>query len=457
MSSTEDSTGVEQTSQGAGRRPSLGSLEALSLGRYAGVIVALIVVAAVLTVTQSTFLTWDNMKNIIAANSVILILGLGATFVVITAGIDLSTASLMTACSMMLAIAFKYGWALDPAVVLALAFGAAAGWGNGFLIAKGRISFLAVTLGALSIWQSFSLVVQEGQTVSVFSSSAFKPIHELVTNDIGPIPLLLIFDVALILIFGGVLRYTTFGRSLFAIGSNEEAARLSGINVSRVLILVYTLAGLAAGLACLVSVGRLTAGSPTPDPNLLLTVLAAVLIGGTSFTGGLGGVAGTAIGVIFLGVVENGLTLSNVSSFWQGIVSGSILIIAVGFGVLRERGWSIRRARGANAAVTEGPVRCAGSIATWSRPSATPCCRLAGATAPPRRPTATAPGPRARPSSGSPGGSPTVSRRACRRTSPPRSTPCSAIWPRPISSPPPRSAGSSCCTTRRPTRPPASP
>jgi ribose/xylose/arabinose/galactoside ABC-type transport system permease subunit len=357
MSSTEDSTGVAQTPGGAGRRPSLGSLEALSLGRYAGVIVALIVVALVLTITQSSFLTWDNMKNIIAANSVILILGLGATFVVITAGIDLSTASLMTACSMMLAVAFKSGWELVPAVVLALAFGAAAGWGNGFLIAKGRISFLAVTLGALSIWQSFSLVVQEGQTVSVFSSAAFKPIHELVTNDIGPIPLLLIFDVALLLIFGGVLRYTTFGRSLFAIGSNEEAARLSGINVSRVLILVYTIAGLAAGLACLVSVGRLTAGSPTPDPNLLLTVLAAVLIGGTSFTGGVGGVAGTAIGVVFLGVIQNGLTLSNVSSFWQGIVSGSILIIAVGLGVLRERGWSIRRARGANAAVTEGPVR----------------------------------------------------------------------------------------------------
>jgi ribose/xylose/arabinose/galactoside ABC-type transport system permease subunit len=357
MSSTEDPRVAEAPAQGVNRRPSLGSLEALSLGRYAGVIVALIVVAAVLTITQSTFLTWDNMKNIIAANSVILILGLGATFVVITAGIDLSTASLMTACSMMLAIAFKSGWALVPAVVLALAFGAAAGFGNGFLIAKGRISFLAVTLGALSIWQSFSLVVQEGQTVSVFSSSAFKPIHELVTNDVGPIPLLLIFDVALILIFGGILRYTTFGRSLFAIGSNEEAARLSGINVAKVLILVYTIAGLAAGLACLVSVGRLTAGSPTPDPNLLLTVLAAVLIGGTSFTGGVGGVAGTAIGVVFLGVIQNGLTLSNVSSFWQGIVSGSILIIAVGLGVLRERGWSIRRARGANAVVTEGPVR----------------------------------------------------------------------------------------------------
>lgn len=357
MSSTDETPGAVAAPAEEARRSPLGSLEALSLGRYAGVIVALVVVSAVLTITQSSFLTWANMENIIGANSVILVLALGATFVVITAGIDLSTASVMTACSMMLAIAFKSGWGLVPAVALALSFGAAAGFCNGFLIAKAKISFLAVTLGALSIWQSFALVVQEGQTVSIFSASAFKPIHELVTNSIGPIPLLLIFDVALILVAGGILRYTTFGRSLFAIGSNEDAARLSGINVGRVLILVYTIAGLAGGLACLVSVGRLTAGAPTPDPNLLLTVLAAVLIGGTSFTGGVGGIVGTAIGVVFLGVVENGLTLSNVSSFWQGIVSGSILIIAVGLGVLRERGWSMRRARGANAAVTEGPVK----------------------------------------------------------------------------------------------------
>lgn len=358
MSSTEDSTGVVKApTEPAERRSPLGSLEALSLGRYAGVIVALVVVAALLTVTQSSFLTWSNVENIIAANSVIMILALGATFVVITGGIDLSTAAMMTAASMVLAICFKSGWGLVPAVVIALAFGAAAGFSNGFLIAKAKISFLAVTLGALSIWGSFALVVQEGQTVSIFSEKSFNPIHDLVTNSIGPIPLLLIFDIALLLIFGGMLRYSTFGRSLFAIGSNEEAARLSGINVGRVLILVYTIAGLAAGLASLVSVGRLTAGSPTVDPNLLLTVLAAVLIGGTSFTGGVGGVFGTAIGVIFLGVVENGLTLSNVSSFWQGIVSGSILIIAVGLGVLRDRGWSVRRPRGANAAVTEGPVR----------------------------------------------------------------------------------------------------
>ena len=264
----------------------------------------------------------------------------------------------MTACSMMLAIAFKSGWALVPAVVLALAFGAAAGFGNGFLIAKGRISFLAVTLGALSIWQSFSLVVQEGQTVSVFSAPAFGPIHELVTNDIGPIPLLLIFDVALLLIFGGVLRYTTFGRSLFAIGSNEEAARLSGINVS-----------------------------PRPDPRLhdrrARRGPRLPGLGRPPHRGLADARSEPAADRARRGAdrrhqlhrrrrrraghrdrrrlprrdPERPDALATCPASGRASSSGSILIIAVGLGVLREKGWSIRRARGANAAVTEGPVR----------------------------------------------------------------------------------------------------
>ena len=140
----------------------------------------------------------------------------------------------------------------------------------------------------------------------------------------------------LALIAGGVLRYTGFGRSLFAVGSNAEAARLNGIDVTRVILATYAIAGLAAGLASVVQVGRLTGASPQADPTLLLTVIAAVLIGGTAYTGGEGGVLGTLVGVMFLGVVQNGLTLSNVSSFWHGTVSGAILIAAVALGVRRR-------------------------------------------------------------------------------------------------------------------------
>jgi len=136
-----------------------------------------------------------------------------------------------------------------------------------------------------------------------------------------------------------VLRYTTFGRRVYAVGSNRDAARNNGIEVARITLAVYTIAGLSAGAASIIQVGRLTGAGPTMDPTLLLTVIAAVLIGGTAYTGGEGGVGGTVVGVLFLGVIQNGLTLSDVSSFWRGTVNGLVLIAAVGLGVARERGW----------------------------------------------------------------------------------------------------------------------
>jgi ribose/xylose/arabinose/galactoside ABC-type transport system permease subunit len=317
----------------------------LSLGRYTGVVVALVAVVIYLTITEPVFLTWDNLMNIVQSNSVILVLAIGATFVVLSGGIDLSVASATTATAMIFGLALHSGWALLPALIAALAFGLALGLANGVLIAKANISFLVVTLGALSIWASFALVVNGGQTVSVFNVPAFGPIKDFTNKDIGPIPIVLLFDIFVLLVAGGVLRYTAFGRALYATGSNQEAARLNGISIGRVLISVYAIAGLTAGIAAILLVGRLSAAAATSDPTLLLTVLAAVLIGGTSFSGGEGGVLGTVIGVVFLGVVQNGLTLSSVSTFWQGTVSGVILIAAVGLGVLRDRGYALRPRR----------------------------------------------------------------------------------------------------------------
>ena len=190
-------------------------------------------VALYLTITQGSFLTWDNMKNIIGANSVILDprprRHLGRDHRRHRPLDRLADDRLLDDAGDRLQKRLGAGPRGAAGARLRLRGRPAERRPD----RQGKISFLAVTLGALSIWQSFSLVVQEGQTVSVFSIKAFNPIHELVTNSIGPIPLLLIFDVVLIVLFGGLLRYTTFGRSLFAIGSNEEAARLSGINVSR--------------------------------------------------------------------------------------------------------------------------------------------------------------------------------------------------------------------------------
>ncbi len=316
-------------------------LRRLALGRYAGVLVALVVVCAYLAFTQEVFLTWDNFMNIAKSNSVVFVLALGATFVIISGGLDLSTASAAAAAGMILGLTMDGGWSIAVALAATAVFGLFLGLLNGFMITRLRISYLVVTLGTLSIYQSFALVVNSGRTITVFGDPGFSILSDFVNNDIGPFPILLVFDLLLLLVAGGILRYTGFGRSLFAVGSNREAARLNGIDVGRIVLLTYGIAGLAAGLASVVQVGRLTGASAQADPTLLLTVIAAVLIGGTIFTGGEGGVLGTLVGVLFLGVVQNGLTLSNVSSFWQGTVSGVILIAAVGLGVLRDRSWSV--------------------------------------------------------------------------------------------------------------------
>ena len=311
--------------------------------RYAGVLAALFVVCAYLSLTEDVFLTWGNLMNIAKSNSVVFVLALGATFVILSAGLDLSTASAATASGMILGLTLDGGWSIGLALLAAVAFGVLLGVVNGVLITKLRISFLVVTLGTLSIYQSFALVVNGGRTISVFGKPGFGVLDDFVNQEIGPVPVLLVFDLVLLVVAAGVLRYTAFGRALYAVGSNQEAARLNGIDVERTILLAYAIAGLAAGLASVVQVGRLTGASAQADPTLLLTVIAAVLIGGTAITGGEGGVLGALIGVLFLGVVQNGLTLSGVSSFWQGAVSGVLLISAVALGVLRHRG---RRLRG---------------------------------------------------------------------------------------------------------------
>jgi ribose transport system permease protein len=323
------------------------------MARYAGVLVSLVVVCVYLSITQDVFLTWDNLTNIAKSNSVVFVLAIGATFVVISAGIDLSIASAASAAGMILGITMDAGWSVALVLAATVLFGACLGLLNGILITKLRISFLVVTLGTLAIYQSFALVVNNGQTITVFGKPGFSVLSDFVNNEIGPFPILLVFDVVVLVVAGGVLRYTGFGRALFAVGSNPAAARLNGIDVGRIVLITYGIAGLAAGVASVVQVGRLTGASAQADPTLLLTAVAAVLIGGTVYTGGEGGVLGTLVGVAFLGVVQNGLTLSDVSSFWQGIVSGAILIAAVGLGVRRDRGWRFLTRRLAHTASRE--------------------------------------------------------------------------------------------------------
>jgi ribose transport system permease protein len=331
-----------------GAQAALSLARRLTRGRYTGVLGGLIVVCIYLALTEPIFLHWDNWQNIIRTESVVLTLGIGMTFVVLTGGIDLSIASATVASGMILGITVQHGASWWVACLASIAFGLLLGLVNGIGIGILKIPFFVFTLGTLSIYQSIALLSTNGETISLFLYPRFNDIQTIANGTVGPFPTILLIAIGMYLVGAFVLHFTAFGRSVYAVGSNIEAARLTGVKVTLVLISVYAISGLTAGLGAIVQTGRLTGAGPQVDPNLLLTVIAAVLIGGTAFTGGDGGLLGTAIGGLFLGVIQNGLQLSNVSTFWQGTVSGLILISAVGLGVLRNssaRMWLARRRR----------------------------------------------------------------------------------------------------------------
>ena len=300
-----------------------------------GVLIVLAVLVILLSMTQRTFLTWPNITNIINSNSVLLLMAVGATFVIIAGGIDLSAAGALVTTGMLFGLCLSAGLGFWLSLLVLLLAGATIGTINAFLITKVKISFLVVTLGAGTVWASVALVLNGGNSVSVFTAPGFNELSAFVNGSVFGIPYLLIFDVLVVAIASVVLRVTTYGRALFAVGSNAEAARLSGLNVDRVTAIVYVVASFMAGVGAAVLLGRLASAPASADPNLFLNVIAAVLIGGTNV--GVGGVGATIAGVAFLGVAQNGLTLSGVSPFWQGVISGSILIVAVGIGGVRRR------------------------------------------------------------------------------------------------------------------------
>lgn len=295
--------------------------------RYAAVLVMLIVIFVAFGATQSNFLTGANIENLLTSVSILWIVSMGMTFVVLTGGIDLSVGSVLALAGLILSKLFNDAglpaWA--AVVVTVLACGALGAVTNGVLIGRVGLSFFVVTLGTLSLFRGIVNIWSGTKTTYVTSgfvdALGFGKFLGLAT----PIWLMIVtFAIAFV-----VLRWTYFGRDVYAVGGNIDAARLSGINVARTLMAVYGIAALGAGLAGMIQVGRLGAASPLVGENTPLDAAAAVLLGGTSFLGGVGGVTGTAVGVLFIGTLQNGLSVAGVSSFWQQIVTGIILIAAV--------------------------------------------------------------------------------------------------------------------------------
>lgn len=273
-----------------------------------------------------SFRTLGNTKNILEQISVNGIMAIGMTLVIITAGIDLSVGSVL-ALSAVVATSFAHPGAhvLIVPLLMGVLAGLACGVVNGVLIAKRRLAPFIVTLGMMTVARGAALEYTNGRPV-IDLSDAYNEIGQ---GKIGNIPFsaIIFFLVVLMGIF--ILHYTRFGRYVYAVGGNELAAKVSGINTDRVLIAVYALTGALAGVAGIVLSSRVSSGSPATGEGSELDAIAAVVIGGTSLNGGVGSMAGTIAGILIIGVMNNGLDLLNVNSYWQLIIKGVIIVLAV--------------------------------------------------------------------------------------------------------------------------------
>jgi len=301
-----------------------------------GAPLSLVGLSIALTILSDQFFTLSNIMNIASQSSVNALLAFGMLLPILTAGIDLSVGSIM-AVSMMTMGFFVVNAGVNPVlgIVICLSTGAFAGWINGVLLTKLRLPHPFIsTLGTMNILRGVALIITAAAPIAGFP----YVIQYLGYNSIGPMPVSFILVLLIALLFHLFLTRTATGRYIYAVGGNKQAAHLSGINVNKVLILVYTISGLMAGLAGLVLVGRVNAAFPLAGLGYELDAIAAVIIGGASFMGGVGTIGGTLIGALIIAVLRNGLNLLNVSSDFQMAVIGFVIIAAVYVDVLRHRG-----------------------------------------------------------------------------------------------------------------------
>ncbi|RID81746.1 ribose ABC transporter permease [Mesobacillus zeae] len=273
------------------------------------------------------FLTTNNIFNVLRQVSINALIAFGMTFVILTGGIDLSVGSILALSSALTAGMLTGG--TDPmlALFVGLLAGTAMGAVNGIIITKGKVAPFIATLATMTIFRGLTLVYTEGRPITGLSESvSFQMLGKGYVLGI-PFPVITMLITYFILFF--LLKKTTFGRGVYAIGGNEEASLLSGLRVDRIKIGVYSLTGFLAALAGSTLASRLNSAQPTAGVSYELDAIAAVVLGGTSLSGGKGWIFGTLVGALIIGVLNNGLNLLNVSSFYQQVVKGGVILLAV--------------------------------------------------------------------------------------------------------------------------------
>jgi len=297
------------------------------LVKQSSIILVFVFICVLFTFLNEYFLTWGNWLNLLRQSSINGILAIGVTFVILTKGIDLSVGSIMALAGMLAASFVTTGneHFVGIAVAVALGTGALMGLANGVIIARINVPPFVTTLGMLSMARGLTLIYSDGRPTANLSA-AFRWIG---SGNIFGLPLPVIIFFAVFIIGWVTLTKTTFGRYVYAVGGNEKAARTSGISTRTIIAATYVISGLLAGLGGLVLAARTTAALPQAGIGYELDAIAAVVIGGTSLSGGRGSLVGTLFGALIIGTINNGMDLMGVSSYYQQLLKGGIIIIAV--------------------------------------------------------------------------------------------------------------------------------
>jgi len=310
------------------------TISVAGLLRKLGPLLALLILCAVLAGASDRFFTADNLFNILRQSSVNTLVSLGQLVVIITAGIDLSVGSILGLCCVLVALLMRSGVPPLFSVIAVIAIGTIMGAINGVLLTKLHLPHPFIpTLGMMNVARGLAMVISGGFPISELPLG----FRLLGAGRIGWIPTPVILVATFCGAFYVFLGRTTVGRDVYAIGGNPQAARLSGVPVDARLILVYALSGLTAAAGAIILAGRMNSGFPLAGVGLELDSIAAVVIGGASFLGGVGTVSGTLAGALIMGVLRNGLNLLNVSAAWQTVVIGIVIVAAVWVDVVRQR------------------------------------------------------------------------------------------------------------------------
>jgi ribose/xylose/arabinose/galactoside ABC-type transport system permease subunit len=294
--------------------------------RETGILIPLVLISLFVGIKNPTFISIDNITNVLRNTSFTLIISVGMTFVLIAAGLDLSVGSILALGSLITGLSLTSGIPVIFSVLIGLAVGVAGGFINALIIVRLNIPPLITTLGTMYMGRGLVLILTKGTPIYPLPA-AFNQIGQ---SELFYIPYIIIITLVLVVAGGFILNRTIFGRMIYAIGGNEETAKLSGINVNKLKISVYVIVGTLAALSGILMASRLGSSQPSIGDGMEMQVIASVIIGGTSMYGGSGSILGSVFGALFMNVLTNGMTLVGVSAYWQKFVMGAIIIVAVG-------------------------------------------------------------------------------------------------------------------------------